>query len=150
MRKPELSWVSTFQLGTISVLRDITQDYETRKLVTDLGGVPLLVKLLNDSARPLQILVAETLANVAKMRKAQKIVRKTDGLPQLVSFRIRYLDTSYVFSWRICWEVMRSIERPRSSIKVLWKLRSCIGTNNVKLRRHYFNWGGWEVTKTKL
>ncbi|KAI5750917.1 hypothetical protein M8J77_002423 [Diaphorina citri] len=113
------------KLGTISVLRDITQDYETRKLVTDLGGVPLLVKLLNDSARPLQILVAETLANVAKMRKAQKIVRKTDGLPQLIDL----LDVPQQVL-TVAWDDLDADKKEmvyvvRGSIKALWSLSQC-------------------------
>uniref|UniRef100_A0A8D8SK84 Armadillo repeat-containing protein 4 n=1 Tax=Cacopsylla melanoneura TaxID=428564 RepID=A0A8D8SK84_9HEMI len=113
------------KLGTISVLRDITQDYETRKLVTDLGGVPLLVKLLNDSARPLQILVAETLANVAKMRKAQKIVRKTDGLPQLIDL----LDVPQQVL-TVPWDDLDQDKKEmvyvvRGGIKALWSLSQC-------------------------
>lgn len=56
--------------------------------MTDLGCVPLLVKLLGDPSQALQALSATTIANVARIKKARKIVRKCNGLPKLVCFLI--------------------------------------------------------------
>lgn len=75
-----------FQLGALYVLREITVSYDVRKSFTDLGGVPLLIEILSDQARDLKILAAETLANVARIRKARVIVRKCGGIPKIVSF----------------------------------------------------------------
>lgn len=55
-----------------------------RKSLTDLGGVRLLIEILSDQARELQILAAECIANVARIRKARMIVRKRGGIPKLV------------------------------------------------------------------
>lgn len=74
-----------FQLGALYVLREITTSYDVRKSLTDLGGVPLLIDILSDQARDLQILASETLANVARIRKARMIVRKCGGIPKIVS-----------------------------------------------------------------
>nr|CAD7585745.1 unnamed protein product [Timema genevievae] len=75
------------QLGALSVLSQISVNTEIRRTITDLGGVPLLVDILSHPARDLQILAAETIANIAKVRKARKTVRKCGGIPKLVSMR---------------------------------------------------------------
>ncbi|RZF37813.1 hypothetical protein LSTR_LSTR007175 [Laodelphax striatellus] len=71
------------KMGALSVLSVVSENFEIRRHMTDLGCVPLLVNLLNDPSRALQAVSATTLSNVAKIKKARKIVRKCDGLPQL-------------------------------------------------------------------
>lgn len=75
------------QLGTLAVLKEISLNIDCRRALTDLGGVQQLVETLDDPARDLQILAAETIANVCKIRKARKIVRKSGGIPKLVGLR---------------------------------------------------------------
>ncbi|XP_068083879.1 armadillo repeat-containing protein gudu [Anabrus simplex] len=72
------------KLGSLSVLSEISQNVDVRRSLSDLGAVPLLVTILSDQSRDLQILASETIANVAKVRKARKTVRKCDGIPKLV------------------------------------------------------------------
>ncbi|XP_044271871.1 armadillo repeat-containing protein gudu [Tribolium madens] len=72
------------KLGSLSVLSELSQNEQIRRCITDLGGISLLVHNLADPARDLQILVAETIYNVAQIRKARKHVRKFDGIPKLV------------------------------------------------------------------
>lgn len=76
-----------FQLGTLAVLQVISLNIDCRRAITDLGGVQQLVDILDDPARDLQILAAGTIANVCKIRKARKIVRKSGGIPKLVRCR---------------------------------------------------------------
>lgn len=72
------------KIGALAVLQEITSNPDIRKKVTDLGTVPLLVVILSDPTRELQILAAETIANLGKIRKARKFVRKHNGIPKLV------------------------------------------------------------------
>ena len=64
------------RLGTLSVLAAISTNLDIRRSIVDLGGIPLLVKITSEPGRDLKILAAETLANVAKVRLARKLVRK--------------------------------------------------------------------------
>lgn len=57
----------------------------TRRNLTNLGAIPILVKLLSDRSPDLQILSAETLANVAKIRKGRKFIRKSGGILLMVN-----------------------------------------------------------------
>lgn len=57
----------------------------TRRNLTNLGAIPILVKLLADRSVDLQILSAETLANVAKIRKGRKFIRKAGGIKLMVN-----------------------------------------------------------------
>lgn len=57
----------------------------TRRNLTNLGAIPILVKLLSDRSLDLQILSAETLANVAKIKKGRKFIRKAGGIKLMVN-----------------------------------------------------------------
>ncbi|KAJ8918644.1 hypothetical protein NQ315_013150 [Exocentrus adspersus] len=74
------------KLGALGVLTELSQNQDIRRCIADLGGISLLVKNLTEPARDLQILVAETIYNVAQIRKARKHVRKCNGIPKLVDF----------------------------------------------------------------
>ena len=62
----------------------ITAHPAIRKKVTQMGGIELLIKILSDPDSDLQLLAAETMANLAKFRKARTIVRKNGGIPKLI------------------------------------------------------------------
>lgn len=79
-------------MGALYILKELTTTYDVRKTFTDLGGVPLLLDILSDQARDLQTLASETLANVARIRKARMIVRKSGGLPKIVIFYFIFLN----------------------------------------------------------
>ena len=60
-----------------------------------MGGVELCIRALEDPSHRLQLLATETLANLAKYRKARRIVRRNAGLPKLVEL-LKMVDG---FSW---------------------------------------------------
>jgi hypothetical protein len=66
------------------VLSEISQNAKIRRGITDLGAIPILIVILSDQDRGLQILAAETIANVGKIHKARRAVRKCNGIPKLV------------------------------------------------------------------
>ncbi|XP_066146687.1 armadillo repeat-containing protein gudu [Euwallacea fornicatus] len=74
------------KLGALSVLTELSQNPDIRKCIANLGGIGLLVKNLTEPARDLQIYVAETIYNVAQVKKARKHIRQCDGIPKLVDF----------------------------------------------------------------
>lgn len=57
----------------------------TKRNLTNLGAIPILVKLLSDRSPDLQILAAHTLANVARIRKGRKFIRKAGGIKLMVN-----------------------------------------------------------------
>jgi len=63
----------------------------TRRNLTNLGAIPILVKLLSDRSVDLQILSAETLANVAKIKKGRKFIRKAGGIKLMVNAQMNEL-----------------------------------------------------------
>jgi len=67
------------------VLSKISQNAHIRRGVTDLGVIPILLVILSEQDRGLQILAAETIANVGKIHKARRAVRKCNGIPKLVT-----------------------------------------------------------------
>ncbi|XP_065155618.1 armadillo repeat-containing protein gudu [Atheta coriaria] len=71
------------KLGALNVLKELSQNLEIKRCITDLGGVKLLLNNLIIPAKDLQMLVGETLFNLAQIRKARKHVRKYEGIPML-------------------------------------------------------------------
>lgn len=71
-------------IGGLTVLKEITPNIEIRRKVVDLGAIPLLVSLLCDPARDVQVLAAETLANLGRIRKSRKFCRRFSGIPKLI------------------------------------------------------------------
>lgn len=72
------------QSGSLAVLLKITSSAEIRRYLIDLGIVISLVELLKHPARDIQVLAAETMANIARMRKARKQIRVRGGIPLIV------------------------------------------------------------------
>lgn len=110
------------KLGSLGVLAELSQNPDIRKCIADLGGISLLVKNLAHPARDLQILVAETIFNVAQIRKARKHVRKSNGIPKLVDL----LDVKEAFLLTP-WEELSSDEKELVSIakaatRALWSV----------------------------
>ena len=56
------------------------------------SGVPMLVEILSSTNRGLKCLAAETIANVAKFRRARRIIRQHGGIKKLVSLGIQWLE----------------------------------------------------------
>lgn len=72
------------KIGSLRILRQITVHPLIRKKTTLMGGVELLIKILSDPDRDLQLLAAESMANLARFKMARNIVRKNGGIPKLV------------------------------------------------------------------
>jgi hypothetical protein len=76
------------QIVALKVLSKLAECTLVRRNITGLGGVPQLVTLLASPSYHLRLLSAQTLAHVAKVNKASRMVRKSYyGLARLVSLR---------------------------------------------------------------
>lgn len=72
------------QLGALQILARISSSIHIQKSIVDLDGIPLLVNILCEPAIDLKITGAQTIANVAKIRIARKLVRRSSGIPKLI------------------------------------------------------------------
>lgn len=72
------------QLGALQILARISSAPEIQKSIVDADGIPLLVNILSEPLINLKTMAAETLSNVAKIRIARKLIRKSGGIPKLV------------------------------------------------------------------
>ncbi len=97
--------------GSLRILSQITVHPSIRRKTTIMGGIELLIKILSDPDKELQVacimligiyiffaslrekrrllfilklLAGETMANLAKFKKARTIVRKNGGIPKLI------------------------------------------------------------------
>ena len=59
-------------------------DCHARRKTTLMGGIEMLIKILSDPDPELELLAAETMANLAKFRNARTVVRKNGGIPKLI------------------------------------------------------------------
>ena len=59
-------------------------DCHSRRKTTLMGGIEMLIKILSDPDPELELLAAETMANLAKFRNARTVVRKNGGIPKLI------------------------------------------------------------------
>lgn len=73
------------QIGSLNILKYISKNAQIRRAIADLGGLQTMVKILRDPNKELKALAAETIANVAKFRRARRTVRQHGGIKKLVS-----------------------------------------------------------------
>lgn len=73
------------QIGSLKILKEISRNTQIRKAIADLGGLQTMVKILQSDDKGLKCLAAETIANVAKFRRARRTVRMYGGIRKLVS-----------------------------------------------------------------
>ncbi|XP_058153756.1 outer dynein arm-docking complex subunit 2 [Dasypus novemcinctus] len=73
------------KIGSLKILKEISQNPQIRRNIVDLGGLPILVKILDSQNKNLKCLAAETIANVAKFRRARRAVRQHGGITKLVA-----------------------------------------------------------------
>lgn len=71
-------------MGALQILASISSAAEIQKSIVDSDGIPLLVNILSEPALNLKTMAAETLSNVAKVKIARKLIRKSGGIPKLV------------------------------------------------------------------
>lgn len=119
------------RLGSLGVLVKLSQNADIRRCITNLGGIELLVKNLENPARDLQILVGETLYNVAQIRKARKRVRKCNGIPRLVDL----LDVKEAFLSTPAEELSEGdrdmVNTAKSAARALWSVT--LSTKNIHI-----------------
>uniref|UniRef100_A0A8C6S616 Armadillo repeat containing 4 n=1 Tax=Neogobius melanostomus TaxID=47308 RepID=A0A8C6S616_9GOBI len=72
-------------IGALKILRLVSLSPQIQRSMVKMRGVQSLVPLLDIQLPELQALAAETLANVAKFRKARRTVRHSGGIDKLVS-----------------------------------------------------------------
>ncbi|XP_058671991.1 outer dynein arm-docking complex subunit 2 [Ammospiza caudacuta] len=72
------------QIGSLKILKEISQNILIRHAIADLGGLEIMVKILDSTDTDLKCLAAETIANVARFKRARKTVRKHGGIKKLV------------------------------------------------------------------
>ena len=66
-------------------MKGITKNIQIRRAVADLGGLQTMVTILQTKNKDLKCLTAETIANVAKFKRARRTVRQHGGIKKLVS-----------------------------------------------------------------
>lgn len=72
------------QIGSLKILKEISHCSQIRRTIADLGGLQTMVSILDSSDKELKCLAAETIANVAKFRRARRAVRQYGGIQKLV------------------------------------------------------------------
>uniref|UniRef100_A0A669AXU2 Outer dynein arm docking complex subunit 2 n=1 Tax=Oreochromis niloticus TaxID=8128 RepID=A0A669AXU2_ORENI len=73
------------EIGSLKILRTISHNSQIRRVIVDMRGVQSIVKILDSPVKELKALAAETIANVAKFRRARRNVRLYGGINKLVS-----------------------------------------------------------------
>nr|XP_020656758.1 armadillo repeat-containing protein 4 isoform X1 [Pogona vitticeps]XP_020656767.1 armadillo repeat-containing protein 4 isoform X1 [Pogona vitticeps]XP_020656775.1 armadillo repeat-containing protein 4 isoform X1 [Pogona vitticeps] len=72
------------KIGSLKILKEISQNAQIRRTIADLGGLQIMVDILDSVDQDLKCLAAETIANVARFRRARKTVRDHGGIKKLV------------------------------------------------------------------
>ncbi|XP_060638451.2 outer dynein arm-docking complex subunit 2 [Anolis sagrei] len=72
------------KIGSLKILKEISQNSQIRRTIADLGGLQIMVKILDSVDQDLKCLAAETIANVARFRRARRTVREHGGIKKLV------------------------------------------------------------------
>ncbi|OBS82025.1 hypothetical protein A6R68_23985, partial [Neotoma lepida] len=73
------------KIGSLKILKEISHNPQIRRNIVDLGGLPIMVNILDSPHKSLQCLAAETIANVAKFKRARRAVRQNGGITKLHS-----------------------------------------------------------------
>lgn len=113
------------KIGSLKILKEISQNPQIRRAIADLGGLQTLVNILKEPSKDLKCLAAETIANVAKFRRARRIVRQHGGIRKLVAL----LDCP-ALNGPTSPEIERDIEVARCGALALWSL-----SNSTKNKR---------------
>ncbi|VDL62020.1 unnamed protein product [Hymenolepis diminuta] len=103
-------------LGSLKILKVVSQNPELRKAISDQGGIPPMVQLLSSSNRDLKCLSAEAIANVAKFARARRTVRLHGGIKKLVAL----LDVSHYRGDLQSQEAASELEVARCGALALW------------------------------
>uniref|UniRef100_A0A3B3XGC6 Armadillo repeat containing 4 n=1 Tax=Poecilia mexicana TaxID=48701 RepID=A0A3B3XGC6_9TELE len=72
------------QIGSLKILAKISQNVIIRQTIVNMRGLQRMVNNLDIPVKELQALASETIAHVAKFRRARRIVRVHGGISKLV------------------------------------------------------------------
>jgi hypothetical protein len=75
------------KIGSLQILKEISKNPYIRRSIADLGGLQTMVQILTEQDKDLKCLAAETIAHVAKFKRARKVVRQNNGIQKLVCFK---------------------------------------------------------------
>ncbi|XP_054027171.1 outer dynein arm-docking complex subunit 2 [Dryobates pubescens] len=104
------------QIGSLKILKEISQNRLIRQTIADLGGLELMVKNLDSPDKELKCLAAENIANVARFKRERRIVRQRGGIKKLVGL----LECDSVRSTRVKPSEARDTEMARCGALALW------------------------------
>ncbi|KAG7273626.1 hypothetical protein CRUP_017348 [Coryphaenoides rupestris] len=76
--------VKLLKMGSLKILRKISQNCQIRQAIVDMGGLRTMVAILHSPSAELRGLAAETVAHVARFRRARRTVRRHGGIKRLV------------------------------------------------------------------
>ncbi|XP_056155767.1 outer dynein arm-docking complex subunit 2 isoform X2 [Lampris incognitus] len=105
------------KIGSLKILRKISQNSQIRRAIADLGGLQTMVKILDSPVKDLKALAAETIANVAKFRRARRTVRQYRGIKRLVELLDCVPDSATLTP-----EQEKDVEVARCGALALWSL----------------------------
>ncbi|XP_041102954.1 outer dynein arm-docking complex subunit 2-like isoform X2 [Polyodon spathula] len=108
--------VKYLKIGSLKILKEISRNSQIRRAIVDLGGLQTMVKILDSPDKDLKFLAAETIANVAKFRRARRTVRQHGGIKRLVGL----LDCVPDNSANLTSEQEKDIEVARCGALALW------------------------------
>ncbi|XP_794287.4 armadillo repeat-containing protein 4 [Strongylocentrotus purpuratus] len=103
-------------IGSLKILKEISQNTQIRRAIADLGGLQTMVKILKSCNKDLKCLAAETIAHVAKFRRARRTVRQHGGIRKLVAL----LDCAPLGSAPVSVEIEKDIDVARCGALALW------------------------------
>ncbi|WAR11483.1 ARMC4-like protein [Mya arenaria] len=106
--------VGGLEIGSLKILKEISRNIQIRRAIADLGGLQTMVKILRDMDKDLKCLAAETIANVAKFRRARRTVRQHGGIKKLVGL----LDCPPL--GQMTTELKKDVQVARCGAQALW------------------------------
>ncbi|XP_005290989.2 outer dynein arm-docking complex subunit 2 isoform X2 [Chrysemys picta bellii] len=104
------------KIGSLKILKEISQNSQIRRTIADLGGLQIMVKILDSPDKDLKCLAAETIANVARFKRARRTVRQHGGIKRLVGL----LDCVPLGSANLTPHQEKDIEVARCGALALW------------------------------
>eukprot|EP00066_Takifugu_rubripes_P027223 XP_011616489.1 PREDICTED: uncharacterized protein LOC105418518 [Takifugu rubripes] len=112
-------------IGSLKILRQISQNVLIRRAIVDMDGLRSLVRILDSLVMDTKAFAAETIANVAKVQRARRNILQLGGVPKLV----KLLDCE-PNSVNLSADQEKSVEVARCAALALW---SCSKSTKIKV-----------------
>ncbi|NXN96792.1 ARMC4 protein, partial [Rhinopomastus cyanomelas] len=78
------------QMGSLKILKEMSQSALIRRAIVDLGGLQIMLTILDSPDKDLKCLAAETIASIAGFKRARRTVRLHGGIKKLVRRPLSY------------------------------------------------------------